>query len=105
MDTLSTTDPAAALWQAVGEFLDGKRHALLAELRHYPQPIAGCDQQFTYLSEQRDEIVRELERLDAVRESCNSQAESLKIIAEFIASSPHIDGEAEGQIRAAARPQ
>jgi hypothetical protein len=30
--------------------------AVIEEIRHYPTPIAGCDDQFNYLCEKRDAL-------------------------------------------------
>jgi hypothetical protein len=44
--------------------LEEEKRRLDAEIRAYPTPIPRCDAQFNYLFERREEIVRELERLD-----------------------------------------
>lgn len=50
------------------EVLRGRLEALKAsihkQLRAYPTPITGCDEQFNHLLEQRDRVFRELGRLD-----------------------------------------
>ena len=44
--------------------LEEEKRRLDAEIRAYPTPIPRCDAQFNQLFERREEIVRELERLD-----------------------------------------
>lgn len=36
--------------------------AIADEIRHYPTPIAGCDDQFNYLCEKRDALARTIAR-------------------------------------------
>jgi hypothetical protein len=47
----------------VEEQLDAERRRLYEEIRSYPTPIAGCDQQFNYLLEQHAQIIAELNRI------------------------------------------
>lgn len=47
---------------AACEALRDRLAALAAEIRHYPTPIAGCDDQFNYLCEKRDVLAREVAR-------------------------------------------
>jgi hypothetical protein len=44
-------------------FLEAERQRLYEEIRNYPSPIAGCDEQFNYLLEQQARVVRELNRV------------------------------------------
>jgi hypothetical protein len=43
--------------------LEAEKQRLYEEMRHYPTPIAGCDQQFNYLLEQQAQVVAELYRV------------------------------------------
>lgn len=47
--------------------LQKAKKLILEEIRNYPRPIAGCDQQFNYLLEERDRISGELSRIASVR--------------------------------------
>jgi hypothetical protein len=47
--------------------LEERKRAIAAEMRAYPQPIAGCDAQYQHLSDQRAAIARELSRLARAR--------------------------------------
>jgi len=47
-------------WTALLDHLEGLRKAVQEEVRNYPTPIAGCDQQFNHLLEIRGRIAVEL---------------------------------------------
>jgi len=53
--------------------LERRLDALSLEIRHYPTPIARCDEQLTGLLEERARLLAELEALRA-RESCGPDA-------------------------------
>jgi hypothetical protein len=48
--------------------LEAHRQRLYDEIRSYPTPIAGCDQQFNYLLEEQARVIAELRRLRASNE-------------------------------------
>jgi len=48
--------------------------ALSLEIRHYPTPIARCDEQLTGLIEARAKVLAELETLES-REACGPDAQ------------------------------
>jgi hypothetical protein len=62
----ATSAPATSLEQTIRAHLERRRLALADEIRAYPSPIAGCDQQFNWLLEQRNEIAANLRRLEEV---------------------------------------
>lgn len=78
-------DRAAALaaWSAVEKHLTEVRRSVLAEIRSYPRPIAGCDQQFNFLLERSWRVSDELARLAATRDP--------DALIGFISASPCID--------------
>jgi hypothetical protein len=45
------------------KLLEAERRRLYDEIRNYPSPIAGCDQQFNDLLEQLQRILAELRRV------------------------------------------
>ncbi len=49
--------------QEVANRLEAEKRRLYEEMRNYPTPIAGCDQQFNYLLEQQARVVAELQRV------------------------------------------
>jgi hypothetical protein len=46
-------------------FLEAEKRRLYEEIRNYPTPIAGCDQQFNHLLEQQARVTAELNRIRA----------------------------------------
>ena len=51
--------------------LEQRRLAVADEIRHYPSPIAGCDQQFNWLLDEYAHVRAQLQRLEAVcSEAC-----------------------------------
>ena len=46
-------------------FLEAEKRRLYEEIRNYPTPIAGCDQQFNYLLEQQALVAAELKHIRA----------------------------------------
>jgi hypothetical protein len=50
------------------KFLEAEKRRLYEEIRNYPTPIAGCDQQFNYLLEQQARVTAELNRIRASTE-------------------------------------
>jgi chorismate mutase len=57
---------------AVAE-LHARLEALSLEIRHYPTPIARCDEQLTQLLEERARLLARLQAL-AAREGCGPDA-------------------------------
>ena len=47
------------------KFLEAEKRRLYEEIRNYPTPIAGCDQQFNYLLEQQAQVIAKLNRIRA----------------------------------------
>jgi hypothetical protein len=90
------------VWQAIRRHLQARREAICAELRDYPQPIAGCDVQFNHLSELRDAVFRETERLAAAMRRAGAAKDGGAAAEAFLAASPFIDRDAARRIREAA---
>jgi hypothetical protein len=51
-------------WTTLQDHLLDLRKAVQDEIRNYPTPIAGCDQQFNYLLETRDRVAVEASRIN-----------------------------------------
>jgi hypothetical protein len=79
----------ATLQREIAEHLRGVRQRLAEEIRAYPTPIPRCDAQFNHLYEQQGRLARDLDRIEATRES----------IERFIASPPYTDDAAERDFR------
>jgi hypothetical protein len=53
---------AASIWADIVATLEARKRRLYEEIRAYPTPIAGCDQQFNYLLDQQSRTTDELSR-------------------------------------------
>ncbi len=101
-----TTNPQesiAALWAELKEHLEARFRELNDEIRHYPTPIARCDDQLTKLIEQRDHARAKLERADAADPARSSSAVPLSIgtLDGFLSDDP--SDETEFEIRSRLR--
>ena len=74
--------------------LEERKRAIAAEMRGYPQPIAGCDAQYQHLSDQRAAIARDLSGLDR---ACTAGSDAG---GAFIESSTVLDDDARRRLRA-----
>jgi hypothetical protein len=72
--------------------LENLRHGIFEEIRNYPRPVAGCDQQFNYLIEQRAKMADELERLERIHEQVMAGADAQGLLDEFLRSSDFLRG-------------
>jgi len=93
---VSPTVTKAPTWQSVRDHLMREKDRIVAEIRNYPPPIAGCDAQYQFLTERRHLVARELVRLEAAQQDGAA-------LDEFIASSAFIDPAQAGRMRARAR--
>ena len=75
-----------AVWDRLREHLQSLKHAIQDEIRNYPTPIAGCDQQFNYLLERRRELIGETNRINEAISSGDIQ-----LASSIIRASDHID--------------
>ena len=89
MAAVAERNDIATLATEIVEHLRGLRERLAEEIRSYPTPIPRCDAQFNHLYEQQGRLARDLDRIDATRES----------IERFIASAPYTDDPAERDFR------
>jgi hypothetical protein len=88
-----------SIWNEVREHLQNKRDGIRKEIGAYPTPIAGCDQQFNYLLEQRTRISRELARFDEAENACPSTDDSARALDAFLNSSSQVDAPITEDIR------
>ncbi len=75
--------------------LEARKRSIAAEMRGYPQPIAGCDAQYQHLSDQRAAIARDLSRLDG---ACAAGTDAS---GAFLETSTVLDDETRRRLRAA----
>ena len=54
--------------------LERRLSELMEEVRHYPTPIAGCDQHLPALLEERARVIEQLRRLDEAPRACSPEA-------------------------------
>ena len=84
--------PATPPWAEITSYLEAKKRALYAEIRSYPTPIAGCDQQFNYLLEQLARVSEELARALGYQGK-SVENDQLPTFKSFLESSGCIDDE------------
>lgn len=75
-------------WQALRSHLQAEKERIHQAICTYPTPIAGCDQQFNYLLEQRTQIQREWKRLLTAEKEGQRAANPHAVLDEFMRSSP-----------------
>src|SRR5262252_2476349 len=68
----AATDSVGEAWDALLGHLETRFRQCCDELRHYPTPIARCDDQLPKLIEQRDHARAELERMTATARTATS---------------------------------
>ncbi|MGC2518689.1 MAG: hypothetical protein WA373_06235 [Burkholderiales bacterium] len=88
-----------SMWKEVRGQLEKRRDRIFEEIGKYPRPIPGCDQQFNHLLDQREQISRELDRMDALSRESLTRRDGIELVDEFIRSSACIDDEAGQAIR------
>lgn len=88
----------AVLWRELAKHLEEVRRSVLAEIRSYPSPIAGCDQQFNHLLEQRARIARGLSRLASIRQGDPATGADIEALGDLIEGSDGIAGERKGHL-------
>lgn len=67
--------------------LQAFKASLDRRIRDYPTPIAGCDEQFNYLLEQRDQAAGHLRSLEASRQRSSQRPQVIRRIRDFLESS------------------
>ena len=88
-----------SVWQKIRAHLASKRDRINEQIGCYPTPIAGCDQQFNYLLEQRTGISGEWDRMNEAENESLISADPIQVVEEFIRSSTYMDTEAKEPIR------
>ena len=91
--------PVESAWERIKNYLEDERHRVYEEIRNYPTPIAGCDEQFNHLLRQRANVFEELVRLDEAREESLKGEDAITLLNGFIASSKVFDDEAKAALR------
>jgi hypothetical protein len=102
-DTLAST---IAAWSELKSYLDHRSRELSEEVRHYPTPIAHCDEQLPKLIEQRTSAINQLKRLNEAYLAQSSPAGGRRLAAleEFLADPQAFpDDETETALRSRLR--
>jgi len=73
------------------------------EVRHYPQPIAHCDDQLNKLLEQRERLAGHLDRMNALVDADLSRGGRVRLIEELLASPSGLDDDTEELVRSRLR--
>ena len=84
-------DVVRSAWARIRAHLENQRDRINDEIGRYPTPIAGCDQHFNYLLEQRRGISAECRRLNAAENQSLSAEDPVKVLDDFIGSSHTIE--------------
>jgi hypothetical protein len=92
-------DVVRSAWNRIRVDLENQRDRINHEIGHYPTPIAGCDQQFNYLLEQRAGISAECRRLNEAQNQSHGAEDPLKVLDDFIRSSNYIEQAVGSAIR------
>jgi hypothetical protein len=108
MPVLSIQQPAVspaaglnAAWNHLRSRLEREKAGIYQAIGSYPPPIAACDQQFSYLLEERSRISAELARLNEAEAASLAVPDPGQLLDDFIRSSPYIDAETAQTSRAA----
>jgi hypothetical protein len=73
-----------SLRRAARAYLERRIEQLNEEVRHYPGPIARCDDQLTGLLEQRSSALAQLQRLESLGERGLPRADGIGLAGELI---------------------
>jgi len=84
-------DVVRSAWARIRAHLENQRGRINDEIGLYPTPIAGCDQQFNYLLEQRRGISAECRRLNEAENQSLSAEDPVKVLDDFISVSRTIE--------------
>jgi len=89
-----------AVWRALRDHLVRCGQEIAVELRHYPSPIAGCDQQLPKLIEQRRALWRQLDAMEAADADGGAAHRRAACLALFLRSAPLSDDADDAALRA-----
>ena len=95
---MSKLELANVIGTEIRELLESRKTRLFEEIRLYPTPIAGCDQQFNYLLEQQALAVRELAAARQIVALEPTDGNVLRRLADFVISSLSIDEESKQRL-------
>lgn len=73
-----------SLRSALRRYLERRVELLNEEVRHYPTPIARCDDQLTGLLEQRASAAAQLQRLSSLGDEDFARTDGVGLVGELI---------------------
>ena len=88
---LDRSDSLQAVCARLVAHLNDSRESILTEIRDYPTPIAGCDQQFNHLLEERDRVAHDLQLLQSLARNQAAHHDRCAKIRDLIESSDFLD--------------
>ena len=88
MSALASANSIAA---EIKTLLESCKQRLFDEIRRYPTPIAGCDQQFNYLLEQQATIARELAQTLVTIAEAQTHRDPRGLLGELIRTAHSLD--------------
>lgn len=97
--TASDLETLKVIWQDIRQHLAQRKEQLYGELKHYPTPIARCDEHFTHLIEQRARVFQAMSRMDMTSHGNLTADDYVALIQEFIASPIDVSDATEQAIR------
>jgi hypothetical protein len=91
------TDSLWEAWKDLKRYLESRTSALTEEVRHYPTPIARCDEQLSKLLEQRAHGLSQLRRMveQDSEDRARPERPPLLFLEKFIDSYDPSDDETE----------
>lgn len=96
--TKEQTELVRPVWADIKVLLENEKKRIYDEIRNYPLPIAGCDQQYNHLLEERTRISQELNRMHEISEEGLVHPHAIRLIDEFVRASSFIGDEKKQQI-------
>src|SRR5215467_9161879 len=94
---IAEPDSVGGVWAALRHHLEARFRQCCDELRHYPTPIARCDDQLPKLIEQRDHARAELERMTGI--ATTATGATANAARRFLAATTPTDDDLEIMLR------
>ena len=102
---MNAADKARSLAAEVLARLESCKRQLFEEIRRYPTPIAGCDQQFNYLLERRSTVAAEEAHVQSIMVGSAPPKEALASLTELIRTSLSLDEPMRNDLLSRARDE
>jgi hypothetical protein len=98
-ERLVPADVARAIWSEIAACVERQKELIYEQIRSYPTPITGCDQQFNFLLKRQARVSDELARLRKVIGDIAIDGSPIDEIVGFLQSSTCIDDARKRQIQ------